>query len=144
MISPEERSLSVPDWAPRRSDLSSPRGSVFEWRIRRTTRPQVLRGTPFPTANTYYGGDFAGLTGPNWPILKNSGVKSFISSPVFRSPIYHKYDISDYETIEAIYGVFRKGSKLLVDAAQSPRIRVILDGVFNHALQRHILSFKTC
>jgi glycosidase len=133
MISPEEI-VSVPDWARG--------GLIYQVLVDRffdgdpsNNPPQVRPWNALPDRNTYYGGDFAGLTA-RLAYLEELGVKALYLSPIFRSPSYHKYDIFDYETIEAIYGG-SEGLKALVDAAHARGIRVILDGVFNHASSDH-------
>ncbi|HRY78095.1 MAG TPA: alpha amylase N-terminal ig-like domain-containing protein [Candidatus Izemoplasmatales bacterium] len=133
MISSEEI-VTVPDWA---------RGAlIYQVLVDRfmdgdpTNNPPVVRPwEALPDRHTYYGGDFAGLI-VKLSYLEGLGVKVLYLSPVFRSPSYHKYDVADYETVEAIYGG-TEGLKALVTAAHVKGIRVILDGVFNHASSDH-------
>jgi cyclomaltodextrinase len=88
-----------------------------------------------PDRSTYYGGDFAGIIA-KLPYLVSLGVSAIYLSPVFKSPSYHKYDISDYDTIETIYGG-EKGLMELVDKAHEAGIKVVLDAVFNHCSILH-------
>lgn len=91
--------------------------------------------TELPDRNTYYGGDFSGLVA-KLGYLKELGVGLLYLSPVFRSPSYHKYDTSDYESVEAVYGG-KEGLRDLVLAAHAKGIRIMLDGVFNHCSSDH-------
>lgn len=88
-----------------------------------------------PDRNSYYGGDFSGIQN-RLAYLKSLGVGIIYLNPVFVSPSYHKYDISDYMRIEPRFGG-EKGMKKLVDAAHDIGIRVVLDGVMNHCSSEH-------
>jgi len=88
-----------------------------------------------PDRSTYYGGDFSGIVS-KLPYIASLGTGIIYLCPVFKSPSYHKYDISDYETIEAIYGG-EKGLRELVEKAHNLGIKVVLDAVFNHCSIQH-------
>ncbi|MCK9536599.1 MAG: glycoside hydrolase family 13 protein [Bacilli bacterium] len=83
-----------------------------------------------PDRNTYYGGDFVGII-KKMDYIKSLGVKIIYLSPLFLSPTYHKYDVSDYYKIEDTYGG-TVGLINLVETAHRNGIKVILDCVFNH------------
>ncbi len=91
-------------------------------------------GAP-PDRNTRYGGNFAGIR-EKLPYLKSLGADILYLNPVFVSPSYHKYDISDYTRVEACFGG-EEGLIKLVEAAHEAGIRVVLDAVMNHCSSEH-------
>ncbi len=56
--------------------------------------------------------------------------------PVFESPSYHGYDVTDYEHINSAYGSDADFQRLLSEAHRRG-IRVIVDFVMNHTSDRH-------
>jgi glycosidase len=56
--------------------------------------------------------------------------------PVFPSPTYHGYDVTDYRAINPDYGTLAD-LQALVAAAHARGVRVILDVPFNHTSDRH-------
>jgi glycosidase len=88
-----------------------------------------------PDRGTMYGGDFKGIS-EKLPYLKDLGISVIYLNPVFVSPSYHKYDISDYESIEDCFGGVDE-LKNMIDQAHGYDIRVILDGVLNHCSDKH-------
>ena len=88
-----------------------------------------------PTPKSYYGGDLTGIR-EKLPYLVDLGVNVLYLTPVFCSPTNHKYEITDYETVDPAFGG-NEALKNLIDAAHSHGIRVILDGVFNHCSCQH-------
>lgn len=83
-----------------------------------------------PDRQTFYGGDFQGIT-QKLGYIERLGVDMIYMCPVWQSPTYHKYDIVDYYHIEDHLGG-RDGLAELVREAHRCGIRVILDAVFNH------------
>jgi hypothetical protein len=80
----------------------------------------------------FYGGDLAGITQKiNDGYFSNLGVSVLYLTPIFRSPSNHKYDTANYRTIDPDFGGLTAFQNL-VTAAASKRIKVVLDGVFNH------------
>ncbi|PRP88250.1 Neopullulanase [Planoprotostelium fungivorum] len=65
----------------------------------------------------HYGGDLDGIR-QKMSYLKELGVNGIWLNPIFKSPSNHRYDISDYRTVDPHLG--------------ENDIRVVLDGVFNH------------
>ena len=88
-----------------------------------------------PDRDTYYGGDFRGLT-QKLDYIRSLGAELIYLSPVFLSPTYHKYDTIDYYQVEDIYGGRDELIKL-IKAANEKGLGILLDGVFNHASDRH-------
>ena len=64
------------------------------------------------------------------------GVDAVWLMPVFRSPSYHGYDTTDYETINPDYGSNADFDRFLAEAHRRG-IRVILDLVMNHTGSDH-------
>jgi len=69
--------------------------------------------------------------------LQNLGVDAIWLSPVFRSPMAEfGYDVSDYYTIDPVFGNLDDFRELLHEA-HARNIRVILDMVLNHTSSQH-------
>jgi glycosidase len=56
--------------------------------------------------------------------------------PIFPSPSYHGYDVTDYRAINPDYGTM-DDFKTLLQEAHRRGVRVILDAPFNHTSDRH-------
>ena len=63
---------------------------------------------------------------------KSLGVNAIYLTPVFASASNHRYHTYDYYTVDPLLGG-NAALRELLDAAHSREMRVILDGVFNHA-----------
>lgn len=59
------------------------------------------------------------------------GVEGIWLSPIFKSPSYHKYDVTNYYEIDPKFGTM-DDLKELVELAHSRGVKVILDMVINH------------
>ncbi len=64
------------------------------------------------------------------------GVDGIWLTPVFQSPSYHKYDVTDYYTIDPSFGTM-EDLKELIRACHARGIRLILDLPINHTGQRN-------
>jgi len=64
------------------------------------------------------------------------GVDALWLMPVFASPSYHGYDVTDYETIAPDYGT-NADLDALVAAAHARGMKVIVDLVLNHTSSQH-------
>ena len=64
------------------------------------------------------------------------GVQGIWLSPVFSSPSYHKYDASDYYTIDWRFGT-EADLKELIDKCHERNMKLILDLVINHTSSSH-------
>lgn len=80
-------------------------------------------------------GDLSGLT-QKLDYLEGLGVKSLWLMPIFPSPSYHGYDITDYRGIDPEYGTLQDFQAFLA-AAHGKGISVILDIAFNHTSSQH-------
>ena len=74
---------------------------------------------------------------------KSLGVQGIWLSPIFSSPSYHKYDASDYYTVDWRFGTM-EDLKELAQLCQERNIKLILDLVINHTSTQHpwFQSFK--
>jgi len=69
--------------------------------------------------------------------LSDLGIDAIWLSPVYQSPMIDAgYDISDYQSINPLYGDMNDFRRLL-DRAHRKNIRVIMDLVLNHTSDRH-------
>lgn len=92
-----------------------------------------------PERNNYFGGDLKGII-DHLDYLERLGVNALYLNPIFESPSNHKYHTSDYLKIDHNFGderVFRK----LVEECHRRKMRLILDGVFNHT-GIHFFAFE--
>ena len=64
------------------------------------------------------------------------GVEGIWLTPVFASPSYHKYDVSDYYTIDPAFGTM-EDLRNLIDGCHTRGIRLILDLPLNHTSRTH-------
>lgn len=92
-----------------------------------------------PTSNAYKGGDLLGVIERlGW--LTELGVNAIYFNPVFQSASNHRYHTHDYFRVDPLLGGDEVFDRLL-EACRERGIRVVLDGVFNHA-SRGFLQFN--
>jgi neopullulanase len=84
-----------------------------------------------PTTYGFKGGDLLGIA-EHLDELAELGITALYLNPVFASASNHRYHTFDYETVDPLLGGDAALRELL-DAAHARGMRVILDGVFNHA-----------
>ena len=74
---------------------------------------------------------------------KSLGVQGIWLSPIFSSPSYHKYDASDYYSIDWRFGT-EEDLKELIAQCKARNIKLILDLAINHTSSQHewFLQFK--
>src|SRR2546421_806675 len=84
-----------------------------------------------PTHHGFKGGDLIGVV-EHLDYLADLGINAIYFTPVFQSAANHRYHTYDYYNIDPILGG-NDALRALLDAAHSRGIKVILDGVFNHA-----------
>lgn len=80
-------------------------------------------------------GDLKGLTG-KLDYIKGLGVGGIWLMPIFPSPSYHGYDVTDYRNVNPEYGSLEDYQALL-DAAHERGLFVLLDLPLNHTSSRH-------
>jgi cyclomaltodextrinase len=84
-----------------------------------------------PTRFGFKGGDLLGVA-EHLDYLQDLGITAIYLNPIFQSASNHRYHTHDYYRIDPILGggaAFRT----LLDRAHRRDIRILLDGVFNHA-----------
>lgn len=106
--------------------------------------------------NRFYGGDLRGVIN-KLPYLKMLGVDALYFNPIFEAPSSHKYDGATYHHIDNNFGGDARGDLRRIAAAEETadpkswiwtsadsvfleligkahqmRIRIVIDGVFNH------------
>lgn len=71
------------------------------------------------------------------------GIQGIWLSPIFSSPSYHKYDASDYYSVDWRFGT-EEDLKELIAQCKERNIKLILDLVINHTSSQHewFLQFK--
>ncbi len=84
-----------------------------------------------PTRDNYFGGDLAGIRA-RLPYLQSLGAECLYLTPVFAGDFNHKYATADYFQVDPDFGIAETLTALVSDA-HARGIRVVLDGVFNHA-----------
>ena len=67
---------------------------------------------------------------------KSLGVQGIWLSPIFSSPSYHKYDTTNYYSVDWRFGT-EEDLKELLDLCEKRNIKVILDLVINHTSSQH-------
>ena len=75
--------------------------------------------------------------------IKDLGCNGIWMMPIMPSPTYHKYDVTDYMSIDPEYGTMEDFEKLLKDAHEND-INVIIDFVMNHSSSKHEWFVKAC
>ena len=88
---------------------------------------------------THYGGTVNGIR-EHLDYIREFGFNCLYLNPVFAAGAYHKYDVVDYMHIDPCFGK-DEDFKALVQEAHEKKIRVIVDGVFNHVSWNHF-SFQ--
>ena len=101
-------------------------------RSKRLPKPSNLEpGDSPPTGYGFKGGDLLGVA-ERLDYLAELGITAIYFNPIFQSAANHRYHTHDYYQVAPILGgneAFRE----MLDAAHARGIRVVLDGVFNHA-----------
>ncbi len=84
-----------------------------------------------PTYHGFQGGDLLGAA-EKLDYLAELGVNAIYLNPIFASASNHRYHTHDYYVVDPILGGNPAFEEFL-EAAHEKQIRVVLDGVFNHA-----------
>ncbi|MGC1309667.1 MAG: alpha-amylase family glycosyl hydrolase [Phormidesmis sp.] len=126
--------ITTPDWVKHAVFYQ-----IFPDRFARTSRtdlppemqvPLEPWGSP-PTYEGYQGGDLWGVA-EKLDYLQALGVTAIYFTPIFQSASNHRYHTHDYYFVDPLLGGNAAFLDLL-EAAHSRNIKVVLDGVFNHA-----------
>ncbi|MCO5228514.1 MAG: glycoside hydrolase family 13 protein [Thermomicrobiales bacterium] len=84
-----------------------------------------------PTTFGYKGGDLLGIV-EHLDYIQELGVNALYLNPIFQSASNHRYHTHDYFHVDPLLGGDAAFDELL-EACHARGIRVVLDGVFNHA-----------
>lgn len=84
-----------------------------------------------PTPEGYKGGDLIGVV-EHLDHLQDLGVTAIYFCPIFQSASNHRYHTHDYYQVDPVLGG-NKAFRTLLDEAHRRDMKVVLDGVFNHA-----------
>jgi glycosidase len=107
---------------------------IFPDRFAKSDIPKPTNLEPWdspPTPHGYKGGDLGGVVDHlDW--LSDLGVNAIYFNPIFRSASNHRYHTHDYYSIDPLLGGEAAFDRLLAECERR-RIRIVLDGVFNHA-----------
>ena len=109
---------------------------IFPDRFAKSER-NPARNLPFepwdtsPTPHGFKGGDLYGIA-EKLDYLKDLGITALYLNPIFASASNHRYHAFDYYTVDPLLGG-NDAFRFLLDMAHKKNIRIVLDGVFNHA-----------
>ncbi|HNV61106.1 MAG TPA: alpha-amylase family glycosyl hydrolase, partial [Rhodoferax sp.] len=100
----------------------------------------VKRGWDEPPLNEscgdqFYGGDLDGIVS-KLDYLTDLGVTGVYLTPIFTSPSNHKYDATDFFSIDPMFGG-EEALKRLTDALHAREMTLTLDAVLNHCSDQH-------
>ncbi len=100
-----------------------------------------------PTTHGFKGGDLYGVI-EKLDYLQELGINAIYFNPIFASASNHRYHTFDYYNVDPLLGGNDALKKLLKEAHKRD-MRVILDGVFNHASRgfwqfHHVLETGHC
>lgn len=84
-----------------------------------------------PTYEGYKGGDLWGVI-EKLDYLQDLGINAIYLTPIFQSASNHRYHTHDYYQVDPMLGGNR-ALDALIKSAHQRKIKVVLDGVFNHA-----------
>jgi len=108
---------------------------IFPDRFARSTRlpkPDYLEDWDAPpTLRGYKGGDLYGIV-EHLDHIQTLGATALYLTPVFRAASNHRYNTHDYYQVDPLLGG-TPALRELLDTCHARGMKVILDGVFNHA-----------
>ncbi|WP_035051982.1 glycoside hydrolase family 13 protein [Andreprevotia chitinilytica] len=88
-----------------------------------------------PWGKQFYGGDLDGIAG-KLDYLTDLGVTGVYLTPVFSAPSNHKYDATDFFSIDPMFGG-EAALRRLTDALHERSMSLTLDAVLNHVSDHH-------
>ena len=103
----------------------------FAWSSRVNKPGLFEKWDSTPTIHGYKGGDLMGVY-EKLDYLEDLGITAVYFNPIFQSASNHRYHTHDYYQVDPLLGG-NEAFKTLLDAAHKRGIRIVLDGVFNHA-----------
>src|SRR5215207_8171134 len=84
-----------------------------------------------PTVEGYKGGDLLGVV-EHLDHIQSLGATAIYFTPIFQSASNHRYHTHDYYQVDPLLGG-NAAFRTLLDEAHRRGLKVVLDGVFNHA-----------
>ncbi len=87
-------------------------------------------------------GDLNGVT-QKLDYIKEMGFNGIWLMPIMQSTTYHKYDVTDYSSIDTEYGTMEDFQRL-VEECHKRDIRIIIDFVINHSSSKHQWFVDAC
>lgn len=131
--------MPIPQFSPTRGKPEWVKDAVFYQifpdrfaRGQRLSKPtNLLSWQSAPSEQGYHGGDLLGIV-EHLDYLVELGVNALYLTPIFQSASNHRYHTHDYYTVDPLLGG-NDALRKLVAAAHAKNVRVVLDGVFNHA-----------
>ena len=126
--------IQTPDWVKHAVFYQ-----IFPDRFARTTRASKSPAMTVPlepwdappTSQGYKGGDLWGII-EQLDYLQDLGITALYLTPIFQSACNHRYHTHDYYTVDPLLGG-NEALRDLIDAAHGRGMKIVLDGVFNHA-----------
>jgi cyclomaltodextrinase len=124
--------IQTPDWV-----KNAVFYQIFPDRFARSPRIKHPRGIRFkpwgspPQEQGYQGGDLLGVV-DKLDYLQELGITALYLNPIFSSASNHGYHTYDYCQVDPLLGG-NDALRELLDEAHARDMRVVLDGVFNHA-----------
>lgn len=121
--------MTTPDWV-----QDAIFYQIFPDRFARSERMPDLGFEPWDAPPTYHGfkgGDLYGIA-ERLDYLTDLGITALYLNPIFASASNHRYHTYDYYHVDPLLGG-NDALRFLIDKAHNRNIRVVLDGVFNHA-----------
>jgi len=97
--------------------------------------PDVVAWDSPPTRDNFLGGDLRGIE-DHLDHVASLGANAIYLTPIFEACTNHRYDCTDYFTIDHRLGTIDDFRRLLA-TCHSRGIRLVLDGVFNHCGDHH-------
>lgn len=97
--------------------------------------PGVERWGAEPTRDNFFGGDLAGIT-EHLDHLVSLGVNAIYLTPIFQADTNHRYDATDYFSIDHRLGDL-DAFRVFVRESHARGIRIVLDAVLNHCGEGH-------
>jgi neopullulanase len=124
--------VQTPDWVKRAIFYQ-----IFPDRFARSSRMAHPRGIHFkpwgsdPAEQGFQGGDLYGVA-EKLDYLADLGITAIYLNPIFASASNHRYHTFDYMVVDPLLGG-NDALRFLLDQAHARNMRIVLDGVFNHA-----------
>jgi neopullulanase len=124
--------IQTPDWVKHAVFYQ-----IFPDRFARSLRLNHRRGIHFmpwgspPEAQGFQGGDLLGIV-DKLDYLQELGITALYLNPIFAAAANHRYHTYDYYAVDPLLGG-NAALRELLDQAHARHMRVVLDGVFNHA-----------